>query len=120
MITIQIYPDGFNYCKSESWTYNKVQHFKNSRIKLKVRGASQEACHDAFIHRLPPTPAPSQAGSLQATHHQKHYLETPNYSKTYPSVIATSPTLDMKGFLAIGVLLLKINKEYVLTFGILA
>jgi hypothetical protein len=36
-----------------------------------VQGASQEACHDAFIHRLPPTLAPSQVGSLQATHHKK-------------------------------------------------
>jgi hypothetical protein len=41
-------------------------------------------------------------------------------SKTYPSVIATSPTLDMKGFFASGVLLGKSNKEYVLTFKILA
>jgi hypothetical protein len=41
-------------------------------------------------------------------------------SKTYPSVTITSPTLDMKGFLATGVLLLKRNKEYVLTFKILA
>jgi hypothetical protein len=41
-------------------------------------------------------------------------------SKTYPSVTATSPTLDMNDFLASGVLLLKSNKEYVLTFNILA
>jgi hypothetical protein len=41
-------------------------------------------------------------------------------SKTYPSVISTSPTLGMKGFLATGLLLLKSNKEYVLTFKILA
>jgi hypothetical protein len=41
-------------------------------------------------------------------------------SKTYPSVTTTSPTPDMKGFLASGVLLLKSNKEYVLTFKILA
>jgi hypothetical protein len=41
-------------------------------------------------------------------------------SKTYPSVITTSPTLDMIGFLATGFLLLKSNKEYVLTFKILA
>jgi hypothetical protein len=32
---------------------------------------------------------------------------------------ATSPNLDMKGFLASGVILLKRNKEYVLTFKIL-
>jgi hypothetical protein len=76
-----------------------------------MREASQEACHDAFIHRLPPTPAPSQAGSLQVTHYQKHYLEQQIIgrlrililSKAYPSMIATSPTLDMKGFLATGV-----------------
>jgi hypothetical protein len=41
-------------------------------------------------------------------------------SKTYPSVTTTSPTLDMKGFLASGILLLKRNKEYILTFKILA
>jgi hypothetical protein len=41
-------------------------------------------------------------------------------SKTYPSVITTSPTLDVKGFLATGFLLLKSNKEYVLTFKNLA
>jgi hypothetical protein len=32
-------------------------------------------------------------------------------SKTYPSVITTSPTLDMKGFLATGLLLLKVTKS---------
>jgi hypothetical protein len=36
------------------------------------------------------------------------------------SVITTSPTLDMIGFLATRFLLLKSNKEYVLTFQILA
>jgi hypothetical protein len=41
-------------------------------------------------------------------------------SKTYPSVITTSPTLDMIGFSATRFLLLKSNKEYVLTFKILA
>jgi hypothetical protein len=41
-------------------------------------------------------------------------------SETYPSVIATSPTLDMKGFLATRFLLLKSNKEYILTFKTLA
>jgi hypothetical protein len=41
-------------------------------------------------------------------------------SKSYPSVTTTSPTLDMKGSFASGVLLLKSNKEYVLTFKILA
>jgi hypothetical protein len=35
-------------------------------------------------------------------------------------VITTSPTLDTIGFLATGFLLLKSNKEYVLTFKILA
>jgi hypothetical protein len=67
-------------------------------------------------------------GSLWATHHQKHYLEQHIiarlsiliHSKTYPSVITTSPTLDMMGFLATRFLLLKSNKEYVLTFKILA
>jgi hypothetical protein len=41
-------------------------------------------------------------------------------SKTYPSVITASPTLDMIGLLATGFLLLKSNKEYVLTFKVLA
>jgi hypothetical protein len=87
-----------------------------------------EASHDAFIRHPPPTPAPIRAGSLRATHHQRHYLEQLIIArlsililnKTYPLVITTSPTLDMIGFLAIGFLLLKSNKEYVLTFKILA
>jgi hypothetical protein len=62
------------------------------------------------------------------THHQRHYLEQQIIarlsililSKTYPSVITTSPTLDMTGFLATGFLLLKSNKQYVLTFKLLA
>jgi hypothetical protein len=41
-------------------------------------------------------------------------------SKTYPSVINTSPTLDIRGFYGHWVVLLKSNKEYVLTFKILA
>jgi hypothetical protein len=57
-----------------------------------------------------------------------HYLEQqiiarlsiPILSKTYPSVTTTSPTLDMKGFMATEFLLLKSNKEYVLIFKILA
>jgi hypothetical protein len=90
--------------------------------------APREASHDAIIHRPPPTPAPSREGSLRATHHQRHYLEQQIIarlsililSKTYPSVITTSLTLDMIGFLATGFLLLKSNKEYVLTFKIFA
>jgi hypothetical protein len=35
-------------------------------------------------------------------------------------MITTSPTLDIKGFLATGFLLLQSNKDYVLTFKILA
>jgi hypothetical protein len=62
----------------------------------------QEAIHDAFSIRPPPTPAPSRAGSLRATHHRKHYLDQHIIarlsililSKTYPSVITTSPILD--------------------------
>jgi hypothetical protein len=71
----------------------------------------REASHDAFIHHPPPTPAPSRAGSLWATHQQRHYLEQQIIarlsililSKTYPSVITTSPILGMIGFLATGV-----------------
>jgi hypothetical protein len=88
----------------------------------------REAIHDALSRHPPPTPAPSRAVSLWATHHRKHYLDqhimatlsTLILSKTYPSVISTSPTLGMKGFLATVLLLLKSNKEYVLTFKILA
>jgi hypothetical protein len=88
----------------------------------------REAIHDALSSRPPPTPAPSQAGSLWATHHRKHYLDQHIIarlsililSKTYPSVITTSPILDMKGFWPLSFFLLKSNKEYVLTFKILA
>jgi hypothetical protein len=41
-------------------------------------------------------------------------------SETHLSVITTSPTLDMKGFWPLSFFLLKSNKEYVLTFKILA
>jgi hypothetical protein len=79
----------------------------------------REAIHDAFSRRPPPTPAPGRAGSLRATHHRKHYLDQHIIarlsililSKSYPSVITTSPNLDMNGFLATGLLLLKSNKE---------
>jgi hypothetical protein len=41
-------------------------------------------------------------------------------NKINPSVITTSPILDMKGFWPLSFFLLKSNKEYVLTFKILA
>jgi hypothetical protein len=102
--------------------------FKTAELTKRKARTPREASHDAFIRRPPTTPAPSRAGSLRATHHQRHYLEQQIIarlsililSKTYPSVITTSPTLDMKGFMATGFLLLKSNKEYVLTFKILA
>jgi hypothetical protein len=102
--------------------------FKAAELTKRKAETPREASHDAFIHRHPPTPAPSRAGSLQATHHQSQYLEQQIIerlsililNKTYPSVIATSPTLDMIGFLATRFLLLKSNKEYILTFKILA
>jgi hypothetical protein len=95
--------------------------------KRKAR-TPREAIHDAFSRHPPPTPAPSRVRSLRATHHRKHYLDQHIkarlsiliLSKAYPSVVTTSPKLDMKGFLATGFLLLKSNKEYVLTFKILA
>jgi hypothetical protein len=85
--------------------------FKAAELTKRKAETPREASHDAFIHRPPPTPAPSRAGSLQATHHQSQYLEQQIIarlsililSKIYPSVIATSPTLDMIGFLATGV-----------------
>jgi hypothetical protein len=87
----------------------------------------REAIHDALSRHPPPTPAPSRAGSHRATHH-RHYLDQHIIarlsililSKTYPSVITTSPTLDMKGFWPLSFFLLKSNKEYVLTFKTLA
>jgi hypothetical protein len=54
---------------------------------------------------------------LSGAHTTKALLGTTDYSKTYPLVITTSPTLDMIDFLAtLGFLLLKSNKEYVLKF----
>jgi hypothetical protein len=104
-----------------------VQSFRDSGIKLTEASTPWEASHDAFSCHPPPTPAPSRAGSLRATHHQRHYLDPQIIarlsililSKTYPSVITTSPTLDMKSFLATG-FFAKSNKEYVLAFKILA
>jgi hypothetical protein len=101
---------------------------KQRKLNEREVETPREAIHDAFSCRPPPTAAPSRAGSLRATHHRKHYLDQHIIarlsililSKTYPSVITTSPTLDMKGFLATGLLLLKSNKEYVLTFKVLA
>jgi hypothetical protein len=96
-----------------------VQSFETAELtKRKVR-TQREASHDAFSRHPPPTPAPNLAGSLRTTHHQRHYLEQQIIarlsililSKTYPSVITTSPTLDMKGFMATGFLLLKSNKS---------
>jgi hypothetical protein len=102
--------------------------FKTAEMIKRKAETPWEASHDAFIHCPPPTPAPSRAGSLRATHQQRHYLEQQIIarlgililSKTYSSVITTSPTLDMMGVLATGFLLLKSNKEYVITFKILA
>jgi hypothetical protein len=128
MINIQIYPKGLIITNRSLWHETKFIVLKTMVLNYMARGTSREACHDAFIHHPPPTPAPSQAGSLQATHQQRHYLEQQIIarlnililSKTYPSVITTSPTLDMRGFWPLGFLLLKSNKEYVLTFKVLA
>jgi hypothetical protein len=46
--------------------------------------------------------------------------EYTNTQQDLPVGITNSPTLDMIGSLATGFLLLKSNKEYVLTFNILA
>jgi hypothetical protein len=85
--------------------------FKTAEMTKRKAETPREASHDAFIRRSPPTPAPSRAGSLRATYQQRHYLEQQItarlsiliLSKTYLSVITTSPTLDMIGFLATGV-----------------
>jgi hypothetical protein len=101
---------------------------KTTELNKRHEEHSQEASHDAFILRLPPTPAPSQAGSLQATHPQRHYLEQQIIarlsililSKTYTSVITTSPTVDMKGFLAAGVSLAEKQQRVCPYFQVLA
>jgi hypothetical protein len=68
-------------------------------------------------------------GSLQATPHQKHYLESTNYSKAeYTNTQQDLPVSDsyitnsrhQRLFWPVGVLLLKTNKENVLTIKILA
>jgi hypothetical protein len=82
--------------------------FKQWKYTKRRVETPREASHDAFIHRPPPTPAPSRARSLRTTHQHRHYLEQQIIarlsililSRTYPSVITTSPTLDMIGFLA--------------------
>jgi hypothetical protein len=89
----------------------KFRVLKIAELNYTVRVTSWEASHDVFIHRLPPTLAPSQAISFQVTHQQRHYLEQqiiarlsiPILSKTYRMVVTTPPTLDMKGFSATGV-----------------
>jgi hypothetical protein len=96
-----------------------VQSFETTELTKQKARTPREASHDAFSRHPPPTPAPSRPGSLRATHHQRHYLEQEIIarlsililSKTYPSVITTSSTLDMKGFMATGFLLLKSNKS---------
>jgi hypothetical protein len=109
--------------------HDEVQSFSKQRNLTKWKARTpREASHDAFSRHPPPTPAPSRAGSLRATHHRKQYLDQHIIarlsvlilSNTYPSVITTSPTLEMKGFLATGLLLLKNNKGYALTFKISA
>jgi hypothetical protein len=61
---------------NRSFCHNDVvQSYRNSGIKLTKTSTPWEASHDAFSRHPPPTPAPSRAGSLQATHHQRHYLD---------------------------------------------
>jgi hypothetical protein len=96
-----------------------VHSLKAAEFKLTEAKTPREAIHDAFSSRPPPTPAPSRAGPLRATHHRKHYLD--QYiiarlsililSKSYPSVITTSPFLDHEGLFGYWLLLLKSNKE---------
>jgi hypothetical protein len=54
----------------KSLTWQRSSEFLKQRnwTKQKVR-TPREASHNAFIRRPPPTPAPSRAGSLRATHH---------------------------------------------------
>jgi hypothetical protein len=105
---------------NHSFCHNEiVQSFESSGNKLTEAATPWEAIYDPFSSRPPPTPAPSRAGSLRATRHRKHYLDQHIIarlsililSKTYPLVITTSPNLDMQGFLATGLPLLKSNKE---------
>jgi hypothetical protein len=70
-----------------------ITHRTRKRRSTRKARTPQEASHDAFSRHPPPTPAPNRAGSLRATHHQRHYLEQqiiarlsiPILSKTYPS-----------------------------------
>jgi hypothetical protein len=84
-----------------SWR-NSLEFSKSSGNKLTEAKTPREAIHDAFSSRPPPTPAPSPAWSHRATHHWRHYLDQHIIarlgililSKSYPSVISTSPILD--------------------------
>jgi hypothetical protein len=94
--------------------------------KRKAR-TPREASHDAFSRRLPPTPAPSRTGALRATS-PKALPGSTYYSKA--EYTNTQQDLPVGGnyftnsrhekLLASGFLLLKSNKEYVLTVKILA
>jgi hypothetical protein len=111
-------PNGLIITNQSFCHIDVVQSFQNNGIKVTETSTPWEASHDAFSRHPPPTQAPSRAGSLRATHHQRDYLEQQIIarlsililSKIYPSVITTSPTLDMKGFLATGFLLLKVTR----------
>jgi hypothetical protein len=67
-------------------------------FKLTEAETPREAIHDSFSRRHPPTPAPSRAESLRATHHLDQHiiarLSILILSKSYPSVITTSPNLN--------------------------
>jgi hypothetical protein len=82
--------------KNLSFNYSFYSHPEIGNFRV------WQAIHVAFSSRPPPTPAPSRAGSLRATHHRNHYLDQHIIarlsililSKTYPLVITSSPNLD--------------------------
>jgi hypothetical protein len=74
----------------------KFRVLKTAELNYTTRGASQEACHDAFIHHLPPTPAPSLTVPGTIDYTKTEYTNTKRDLTVGDSYI-------MKGFLATGV-----------------
>jgi hypothetical protein len=75
---------------------------KQRNLNEREAETPREAIHDALSCRPPPTPAPSRARSLRATHQRKHYLDQHIIARlsililfeTYLMVLVTAPILD--------------------------
>jgi hypothetical protein len=75
MVNIQNLPRRVQLLQTEVFNMTtQFRVFKTTKIIKRNAETPWEASHDAFIRRPPPTPAPSRAGSLRPTHHQRHYL----------------------------------------------